>query len=457
MYELELQLTGSCEHDQGFQLHGEFLIKWNIKTNKDIVLQHYTQDHEVYSKYNEYPFSLWSLCGHNKSNVPIVGRKGYLVSRDGEVRKQSIVTRLCFYFDEVEIGEKSCFDYVHFVIPNWRIGFDMYQDTENGHELNMSLFSVEENGIKYEIRWESLLPITKLRELKNDSESTLTVCMTISKPSGLLDFHEAEKVADGVLDVCSIAYGDRVAWVCAIGYHSGSEVYRMIRNSRHCKPKPFRPLLRIEYPRVLTTFVSTVFLTYMSLDDKERHTLMRVADGISYSSERMSFPMPLVQLSSTIEDFCSSILEDRKTFFINKTDQDSIFPSFNRWFDENIHSLLSSEDITELEESLKQRYRALFQRNLQDRIKNLLDAFEINYDPRWVSDFVKKRNNATHGSYEFSSEDYYVWSRMAALIERVLLTKLNYSGEYIDWSVSPPTYKVLGEERIVGERQTKPT
>ncbi|MGH0601592.1 hypothetical protein [Bacillus mycoides] len=107
---------------------------------------------------------------------------------------------------------------------------------------------------------------------------------------------------------------------------------------------------------------------------------------------------------------------------------------------------LSESDKVDFNTSgMKQKLSALIQRNLRSRINRLLEHNEIIYEKNWVSEFVKKRNSAAHGSYTFEEVDFLIWARMTALLERVLLKEIGYKGEFIDWSESPPIQRKISD------------
>lgn len=147
-------------------------------------------------------------------------------------------------------------------------------------------------------------------------------------------------------------------------------------------------------------------------------------------------------MGSCIEDFVQYAVTEKDTHYIDTTERRKIDPSFAIWVKENIVPLLNDIDKADFNDSgMKQKLSALIQRNLRSRINKLLETYNIEYDQSWVSEFVKKRNSAAHGSYTFEKDDYLIWSRMVSLLERVILKEFNYKGDFIDWSVSPPITK----------------
>ncbi|MBZ9688285.1 hypothetical protein G9F72_018295 [Clostridium estertheticum] len=196
----------------------------------------------------------------------------------------------------------------------------------------------------------------------------------------------------------------------------------------------------------LTSFIKQTFSVYARFSGEKRKTLERLHSGLHFSSERLVFPAPFTSLGSCIEDFVLCVIPETESHYITKVERRKIDQSFASWVSGNIIPLLGDIDKSDFNESgIKQKLSALIQRNLKSRISNLFKNYNLDYEQDWVSDFVKKRNTAAHGNYVFEKDDYLIWTRMASLLERILLKELDFKGEYIDWSEIPPAIKEINK------------
>lgn len=262
------------------------------------------------------------------------------------------------------------------------------------------------------------------------------------KDNEKINYEEAKEVVELFLELSTVAYGGRVTWATCSGIANEEISLRIFRSVPFAPLSPFHQLIRVEHPFYLSKFIKDSFPMYSNLNEEERINFMKLVEGIHFSLFRLTFPAPFVILGSVIEEFSNSELEEKLTHFVNKANRRALFPKFKSFIDENVIEIIDESDRSYFEDGeLKQKLSALLQKNLRARILSLLASFQVEYELEWVRQFVKKRNEATHGTYKFAAEDYSIFSKMVALLERVVLTKLQYKGEYLDWSASPPEWK----------------
>lgn len=114
-------------------------------------------------------------------------------------------------------------------------------------------------------------------------------------------------------------------------------------------------------------------------------------------------------------------------------------PLFEKFVQTTIYPLLNVKDIDNFNDSaLKQKLSQLVQRNLQKRITSLLEYYSIPFKIDDVRNFVKRRNDATHGSYSYRAGDHEIFTKIASKLEIIILKRLNYYGSYVDRDVSSP-------------------
>jgi len=254
---------------------------------------------------------------------------------------------------------------------------------------------------------------------------------------------------DTLLDICTIAYGDRVIWIYSKGYKDDIVEFEFIKGgTRFCRVRPYRELINVDYPNMLYNFINKTFPIYYKFEDTKKRSLMKFIESMRYSCHDLNFPAPFIYLGTAIENYVYESMNDFVSYYLNKPTRKSIFPSFKKWIEENIIPLLKDSDKDDFAgSSLKQKLAGLLQRYLRPRIISLLEKHNIDYSPDLVRNFAIKRNEAVHKKYKFVKGDYEIWSTMLAYMEELILKQLRYDGIYYDWKTSPPTPKNLISEK----------
>lgn len=359
------------------------------------------------------------------------------------MRSMKGVYNCTFEVSQLTIGELQECERFEFWVPNFIIGFDQFSERRVRDKTYLNLefrnekFSIELTDVSGSGH--------NSQETLNRKEDFISVKMIIKKESGLLTAELATEVIDTLLDLYSIAYGWEVRWTNMLGYNNDIEVFHSIRKLPPGKLNPFRQLINVRFPNRLTNFIQTSFPFYSTFDSDTQLSIRKLTAGIHLAGSTLTFPIPFTIIGSTIEEFAKNELDDIDVNYIQRSDRRRIYKDFKTFMQVNVHDLLSEEDRTDLlnDGNLHQKWTAMLQRNLRIRITKLLDTFEIDFNTEHVNRFVQKRNDAAHGSYEYSSSDYIIWSQMVALLEKVLLKKLRYEGEYWDFSTSPAELKNL--------------
>jgi hypothetical protein len=442
----KLNGIGTVSYKEEFMLKGNFDVEVNLSDvwnkRKDFFNME-IEALEVKSIY-DLPFSPWEFKGETKCGRTITALNMALTQRRERFNEVGTHFELGFNISELTIGSIDHSDKFQFLIPNFLIGYDHMTKEGKRHIRNLTTLRFEYKDNAY------LLKMLGVNESSTNAKSIIeknvdiiTVQIDISRENGKIKFEEASEVVELFLELCTIAYGGRINWTTCLGFSNNEVVFSRIRDVPISSLKSSRQLIRVGHPFYLSKFLGESFKIYSELTKDKRVNLMKLVEGIHFSALKLTFPAPFVILGSVIEEFAGAELEEKSTYFINKGSRKELFPKFKSFIEEYILDLLEESDKSYFEETeLKQKLSGLLQRNLRTRISNLLDSFQFEYDKEWVRLFVKKRNDAAHGNYTFTVEDYYTWSKMGALLEKAVLTKLQYKGEYFDWSTSPPSWKV---------------
>lgn len=398
---------------------------------------------EAIKLHRDFPFYPWTIDGKITDGRKLSAKGLSLIFKGEGFYKEDAYKTLKFSVAELEIGENDEYSLVEFHIPNLINGFDKFSKKEGTAIRNNSSLELEVDGSNWLIE---IVRVDYSEDLETDDDNTsdkITVKLCIKKKIGNVSFNNSKDVVEKILDLCSIAYGARVTWAFAIGFSNHLEKYRIIRDVPFCKLNPFRQLIRVKYPGRLSNYILTSFSGYSTLTEQQRRTLNKLIDGIHFSADRLNFPAPFNSLGSSIEDFAYGILADLDSHYVGKQERRQLLLTFNDWVEQQvIPQLNNQEDISDFDEGgKKQKLSGIMQRNLRSRITNLLNHFGIQFETDLVRSFVQKRNAAAHGTYQFADGDYDIWSRMASLLEKCILKEVNYKGEYLDWSSSPPEWK----------------
>ncbi|WP_214722287.1 hypothetical protein [Exiguobacterium sp. s192] len=428
------------EAEEVIEVESDFNLNFNINNVWDKNRNDISVSTNSVLMCRELPVYPWNFEGVTTDGKTFSAKKIVLVNQNENCTQADIDINLKFDIGEIVIGNNLECEMLEYYIPNFVIGFDEMTESFGIITRNKTQFSLSYNQetISVEILENNNL-VTRMTEIERQNEDVFTVKIVLRKESGRLNLDEGNELMDLILDLCSIAYGGKVRWGTVKGYSNNAELFRIIRNGSFAPLKPHRQLIEVKYPRGLSRFVQSCFPTYVSLTTESRSSLKKISAGIQLSASNLIFPIPYIVLGSVIEEFVSEELEETVSGYLGRAQRRGIYSEFKLFLEENVIPLIGLEDVNDFDDSgMKQKWNGLLTRNLRSRIINLLDTFEVEYDAEKVRSFVRNRNNAAHGNYEYGSNDYLVWSQMVALLEQVIMKKLDYRGSYYDWSVSPP-------------------
>ena len=448
----ELNGKGKFEFKSSENLEGNFNINLDVQKpwdkNKNIIIGEFdgiAQD-EIINIDLFYP---WNFTGATLEGEKISGTDLALVSTNHHSAENKYNCN--FEIAELIIGELQECEYFEFWIPNFIIKFDQISDGPNGQVThNKTYLTLDFKQETFSIELTGVNGLGSDKNILKRQDDFISVKVIIKKQSGLLSYDLATELMNILLDLCSIAYGSRVKWTNALGYTSDCEVFHCIRKINPDLLNPSRKLINVHWPKRLANFIQTCFPVYSTFDNETIISIRKLTEGIHLASSKLVFPIPFVIIGSTIEEFVQSELGEIDVNYIKKADRKRTYSHFKSLMEEHINPLLSEEDRIDLlsDQTLPMQWRTILQRNLRARITKLLQEFQLEFTDEQIKNFVKKRNAATHGSYEFSSSDYIVWSQMVALLEKILLKKIQYEGEYLDFSTTPPELKLLTANEV---------
>ncbi|MGX5475924.1 hypothetical protein [Bacillus toyonensis] len=443
----ELYGNGLFEFDGEVRLEGKFHINLDIQKpwdkNKNIITGSFSgiAPNNITDKDHFYP---WVFKGETLKGQTVLGN-GLALTSMNESPEKNVYT--CnFQTSQLLIGECQDCEYIEFWIPNFIIKFDQISDGPFEQVIhNKTFLDLEFKQESFSVELTGVNGLGEDKQIFTRQEDFISVKVTVKKKFGLLSSNLATELMELLLDLCSIAYGCKLQWTNSLGYINDRELFQCIRKTSPGALRPFRKLINVDWPKRLANFIQICFPVYSNFDNETIISLSKLTEGIHLASANLTFPMPFIIIGSTIEEFVQSELGDIDVNYIKKADRRKTYSYFKSIMEEHINPLLSEEDREEFlnDQALHLQWRVLFQRNLRARITKLLQEYQLEFEDEHIKNFVKKRNTATHGGYEFSPSDYIIWSQMVTQLEKVLLKKLQYNGEYIDFSTNPPELKEL--------------
>lgn len=442
---------GTFTYNNDNNIKARLRLIWDEKTliNKPwITIQAKSKDLSLYDIIydKQYPFFPWNIIGKTSTGLEVYGEGLALVSRNLDPNKMELT--LSFPSNLLTFGsKKEDFDFVEFYFPNILFQFNEIENIGDEKQVNLILnktylpLKYKEND--YIITLSGLYDVaTKRKIIKSKALDSLTLKAKVECIGKCISYDIAEELMGIISDLISFIYGDSVNWIYALGYKENKISYYIFRDKDFCSFKSLRTLLNLNNPNSLIKYIKLVFEKYSRFSDDKKRALIALKNGLQFSSKRLVFPAPIVLLSTSLEEYIEKILAEKDVYYIDKGKKKRLSPCFADWVSANILPEISEEDKGDFnKEGLSQKFSALLQKTLKTRINNLFIYYNLSYDKKWVSEFVKKRNDAVHGNYVHEEDDYFVWSRIASLLERIIIKELGYKGEFYDWSEAPPVLK----------------
>lgn len=384
----------------------------------------------------ELPLYPWSMEGFLDTGEPVFAHKMALTTQGEYFHKDGFYKSLGFEAVEVSIGKDCLVDVCRFWFPNLIIGFDEFTQVDKSVKRILTNLELVYDNQSYIVQFKSLKGLLNVDMVKGPT-STFTVEVSVRKKEGRCSPKTARKIVEMLSFVLSIAYGGSVNWLYAEGEIQQTRVWLAWQDVPFSN-KPTRQLIDVRMPYELSSFVKIAYESLLGFRQNEQSALRRLINGIHLSAERLVFPIPFAVLGAVIEDYSNYILSDVSTHYIDKKTRIELLPSFKEFIDTSIMPFLDNDDRNDFEgDDLKQKFSQLVQRNLRTRIYALFKHFEIPYKNDEVRVFVKKRNDAVHGTYRYEARDYMIWTRIASNLDLIVLKQLRYEGPFYDHSTSP--------------------
>ena len=340
-----IEKEGSATLSHGdVRITGDLNVKWNIAGEyglRKLVIEVVSHDF-ITTTLQQMPFSEWVLDG-NIDGIILNAQDIVLMGKNGEIGDRNS-TKCIFGVGELRIGNETLFDQIEYYVPNVLIGFDNFQNIDNERVRNCTTLNLNYNGEMYSIVLEGVNNVVRKREeYKRDLTTFISTKVIVRKAAGdKIDINNATEIVDALLDLCTIAYGDRVNWVAARGYNNNEVNLEVLLDVECPVTNPFRYILRFEYPNRLSNFLFKTFDNYISMEESKRKIIMKLISSIQISSKSLIFPLPFSIMGLAIEDFVQGMLSEVETHYIDRTTRHRIDPIFDQWVAQNVLPVLTN-------------------------------------------------------------------------------------------------------------------
>lgn len=259
-------------------------------------------------------------------------------------------------------------------------------------------------------------------------EVTSTLTMRLS---ALEEVDRATEVAERIADVMSICRGTVVSWVAYTVLDADeSAVLTHLRNSVVKNYSPF-PLIHDMPPEPTREFLRSGSRANRLVDAE--YGLRRVARA--YAETRGG---PFLETRALLIGVLMEFLAATRARLEGNA---AIMPEPQ--FEESAEDLVDAVESTVREifpdlpqdqiQAMAVKVRGFNHRSLRSRINGLVAWLELDVSSQEIAQFIEIRNSLAHiGLFPESAEPVRSFMTMMALLDRVLLRLLGYSGEYIN-------------------------
>lgn len=318
------------------------------------------------------------------------------------------------------------FDIVNFLFVGTEV---VNYPTEHGEGGRLSRISLDLDGSVAILDQVSEYDAVKNRlKARKGVEVTSTLTKRISERE---EIDRAIESAERITDIMSICRGTVVSWVAYTVLDADAHVVLThLRNSVVKNYSPF-PLIHDTPPESTREFLQSGNHAHRSLDAD--YGVRRIARA--YAETRGGpFLETRALLVSVLMEFLAATrayLEDNATVMPDPQFEDSaqdLVDAVERAV-RDVFPDLPRDQV----QAMAAKARGFNYRSLRSRINGLAASLELDVSSGEIAQFIEIRNSLAHnGLFPEGTEPVRSFMTMMALLDRVLLRLLGYSGEYID-------------------------
>ena len=264
-----------------------------------------------------------------------------------------------------------------------------------------------------------------------------------------LTLDEAKALAGDFLLLLSFALSRRVMWV-ALETDESDIAYREVRYGTAMNLKAFPGSVMGNGRMVtgnqgfarhpLTEFLETALPTYQALVKDERQAVEAAIVLMCESIERFFSPAAVTLVGRAFEILCRRFLSSSERFYLSGDSQSEkdlvssleagLAAFAGDW--QSFDKPLGEEWAARLDGHVSNILRRPFKLQMHSLADQRLTNTGNSYEPAWINQFVNARNSAAHYG-PITRKEADSWVKGIALLSRVLLKILGYSGPYVDF------------------------
>ncbi len=332
----------------------------------------------------ELPLTHWSFAGITEDGLPVkVSGLDCRAQSWPEMFTNRDECIASFVGSKLIVGHDQPVELLRFYFPDLVFGSADTEKTPTGFIRNHTVFDGfgdEYEGIKIDFR--AVPGLTQ--EPKNDNRIAakhLTTVATVSRENleGIA-YSQVEPLISALGQSIGLAVGLTRPWVFCEGIRDDESVFVHYRDVSYAVGSRFS-IVRTQDPFSVQNLSSCALLFYLGCDSETAERFRRLVLGLQLSSSQLVFPAPFLFLSAVLEEFIEGELDFGRRHMLEKPQREDAFKKFEAWMNSNVLQYMSdTDDAQMLRDNLKLKFNVIFQRDLNDRIRALLDSVSLPHD-----------------------------------------------------------------------------
>lgn len=371
--------------------------------------------------------------GRRLSAEPVYFSGSTISSSGSEIR---------FTATRVVIGEEDPCDRFELRFPNFLfMGSEYTEEANQDGRLMASLdkfratFTTGVGEVAFEVKHVPGYKEAENRITKQRSREITAVGNLASTQEELLEPYFADEVGTELSWLIGFATGRLCGYTHLLGFCGQSPVFTRYLDARYGLKTGFVPVLP-DMPGWLPKFLEQTYGPFCRIlaTDKGKYLVQAIGSYIN-ALELPTFPIPVYLTAYSLDCLINGFLDANATSFLERKEHKKVSISFRQWAQANVLPLIgkrSQELAQEFEDVIRGKADGLLRRPFGALVEALLKKFDIPYEQKDISAFVKLRNAGIHGKFIPEQEFINVWARATQWVELAILRRLEYEGEYVD-------------------------
>ena len=320
-----------------------------------------------------------------------------------------------------------------FKITNFKfIGNQPYKvnETTTQAELKISI-----NGIDIIIR-----PVSGYNKIIKDIEYTHNVAVTADLliKGSIENKDNILQIVDNVCSLLSLAKGTKINWISYTLENNDGEVLEKYYSNRVTKSYSALRLISYENPSDLKKYLESTYVNYINKINDWKFNII-IEEFIDAAKEGDYLEFRGLKLAATMEFILGKYKSlNNCEFYIPKDefDKNKIESRIKKALECELSGILTIKQIGSLSKGIKGLNRITFKESLVKLYDDL--KFTLSKEEKEkIKSFIELRNNLVHRSdfQPFKETNSWVNYRfMLAFVSKIILGRLGYVGNYLDWS-----------------------